>query len=228
MLPSPPESEAELRERAHSLAGLTFAQVAAHLGQTVPEDLRRAKGFPGRLLETALGASSGSRAEPDFPQFGVELKTLPVEENGRVCESTFVCRVALSEIGETEWENSWLKRKLARVLWIPIDGARHIPVGERRIGSPLFWTPDEEEQAWLKFDWEELAGLVGRGEVEAITGHIGRYLQIRPKAAHGRSRGRARDRDGARLEVMPRGFYLRAAFTERLLQKHFSLPPRRP
>ena len=192
-----PSSEPELLERARALSGRTLGAVSRQLGIEPPPDLRRAKGFAGQLLERVLGASAGSRAEPDFRTLGVELKTLPVDRAGRPCESTFVCTIALSAIGDVEWETSLVRDKLARVLWIPIEGERSIPPAERRIGAPLLWSPDVEEEEALRFDWEELAGIIGRGDVEAITGHLGRWLQIRPKArdSHARRRGRRSARD---------------------------------
>ena len=218
-----PATEAELVERAEALAGLSLGELAVRHGMVAPPDLRRAKGFSGQLLELALGATAASRAEPDFPHLGIELKSLPVDRHGRPCESTFVCTIELRQIGDLEWESSRVRKKLARVLWVPIQGQRDIPPGQRRIGTPLLWSPDDSDEAELRFDWEELAGLIGRGDVEAISGHMGRFLQVRPKAANSRARRPGVDANGARVASLPRGFYLRARFTERLLKKHYHL-----
>jgi DNA mismatch repair protein MutH len=218
----PPSSEAELLARADALAGQRLAELAAAHGHVVPVDLRRAKGWVGTLIEAALGASSASRDCPDFEALGIELKTLPIGDNGKPCESTFVCTVDLLEIGRTEWPASRLRRKIARVLWVPVEGERRIPVGARRVGTPLLWSPSPEEEAALRLDWEEIAGLIGRGELERITGHIGCHLQARPKAATGRSRRRSMDAEGRAVDALPRGFYLRARFTEGLLARHYA------
>jgi DNA mismatch repair protein MutH len=188
--------------------------------------LRRAKGFVGGLLERALGASAGSRALPDFPELGIELKTLPVDRAGAPVESTFVCTIPLTEIGQVEWADSRVRRKLSTVLWIPVEGERQIPVAERRIGQALLYRLTSEDEAVLRADWEELAGYIGRGHVEELTGHLGRYLQIRPKAAHSRARRVGFDADGAPFAALPRGFYLRPSFTGALLRRHFALPPK--
>jgi DNA mismatch repair protein MutH len=218
-----PSSEQELLERARALAGLPLGELAGRFGVEAPPDLRRAKGFAGRLLEQALGASAGSRGEPDFCKIGVELKTLPIDARGRPCESTFVCTIALTELAETEWEGSLVERKLARVLWIPIEGERALAPAARRIGEPLLWSPSAEERADLRFDWEELAGIIGKGDVESLTGHLGRWLQVRPKAADSRARRRGTDADGAFFATLPRGFYLRARFTARLVATNYRL-----
>jgi DNA mismatch repair protein MutH len=220
----PPASEAELLARARSISGASLAQLAAPLAAVVPADLRRAKGFTGQLIERTLGATAASRAEPDFPALGVELKTLPVDGRGRPVESTFVCSIPLTEIGQVEWESSRVRRKLARVLWVPVQGERRIPVGARRVGEPLLWSPDPEEEALLRFDWEELAGIIGRGGVESVTGRLGRCLQVRPKAANSRVRRQGFDEEGVPFAALPRGFYLRATFTAGILGKHYALP----
>ena len=220
----PPRDEAELVQRAASLAGLRLSELAARFEQAVPQDLRRAKGFVGSLVERALGATAGSRALPDFPELSIELKTLPVNRGGAPVESTFVCTIPLTEIGEVEWANSRVRRKLARVLWVPVEGEREIPVGERRLGQALLYRLTQEDEQLLRADWEELSGYIGRGHVEELTGHLGKVLQIRPKAAHSRARRLGVDADGAPFAALPRGFYLRPSFTHALLRRHFALP----
>ena len=152
---TPPRDERELLERAQALAGLRLAELSARFALTVPPDLRRAKGFVGGLIERALGATAGSRALPDFPELAIELKTLPVDRGGAPVESTFVCTIPLTEIGEVEWIDSRVRRKLAQVLWIPVDGERSIPIAERRIGQPRRIL-SETQQHWRR------AGRFGR------------------------------------------------------------------
>jgi len=219
----PPESEAELFVRAEALAGRPLAEIAAEAQAVVPPHLRGDKGWVGRLIERSLGATAGSRALPDFEALGIELKTLPVRGDGVPAESTFVCTIDLSRIGDVAWETSLVRKKLRRVLWIPIQGERHIPVAERRVGSPLIWSPTPEEETVLRFDWEELAGIIGRGDVESVTGHLGQCLQVRPKARDSRARRRGIDAEGVSFAALPRGFYLRAGFTGRLIQQHYAL-----
>ena len=91
----------------------------------------------------------------------------------------------------------------------------------RRIGTPILWSPSPDDEAALRFDWEELAGIIGRGDVESITGHLGRHLQVRPKAASSRSRRRGIDGEGTSFATLPRGFYLRATFTAKILAERF-------
>jgi DNA mismatch repair protein MutH len=218
----PPRDEAELVARARELAGRTIAEVAARAARRVPEDLRRAKGFVGNLLEDRLGATAGSRAEPDFPHLGVELKTLPVDAAGRPRESTWVCTLPLDGTLSTSWADSWVRRKLSRVLWVPIvgDGAP----ADRIVGSPILWSPSADEEALLRADWEELATIVALGELWDLTARHGCALQVRPKAANRRELSWALGEDGAWVRDVGRGFYLRPSFTRSILEARVRLP----
>src|SRR5205085_10386128 len=101
--------------------------IAARHGVVVPADLRLNKGWAGQLLETALGATAASRAEPDFPQLGIELKTVPIDRRGRPLESCFVASLDLAA-PDRRWETSPVRCKLARVAWVAVEAAADIPL----------------------------------------------------------------------------------------------------
>ena len=207
--------------RAKALAGITLAEVAAERDWRIPNTSRSGKGWAGQLLESALGASAASLPEPDFQLIGVELKTIPVDSHGRPRESTYVCSVPLDDTSSASWEDSNVRRKLARVLWIPLLCGDALPVGERRIGSPLLWTPCRQEEAVLRTDWEEFMELICIGRIDEISAHFGNCLQIRPKAASARSRRWALGSAGVPVRTLPRGFYLRTGFTSRILESGY-------
>lgn len=213
-----PACEDELMRRARALAGHTVAEVAAFAGRALPADPGRAKGFIGELVELSLGASAGSAPTPDFPELGVELKTIPIDAAGRPRESTFVCSIRMTDLASLEWEHSRVRRKLARVLFVPVEWRRELAFGARRFGRPRLWSPTPSELAALRADWEELIGRLARGDVERISAHLGQRLQVRPKAAHAGVRTVAADTDGAPVAALPRGFYLRASFTRELFR----------
>lgn len=219
---APPHSDSELLARAATLAGRPLSWLAAQLGTDVPADLRRDKGWAGQLLEAWLGASAGALPLPDFPELGIELKTLPVAPDGRPLESTYVCNVDLSP-DSGDWEASLVWRKLRQVLWVPIIGARGTPPGERRLGSVLLWRPSTGQTAILRRDWEELMELVAAGELDRVSARLGHYLQIRPKAVNASALTRATDNEGNPAWTLPRGFYLRSRFTLEILKEHYFL-----
>ena len=219
---SPPESEEQLLDRARQLAGLTLADLAAKFNLNVPKDARHAKGWIGQLAELTLGATASSLAEPDFQLIGIELKTLPLTASGKPKESTYVCTVPLTNLHEQNWETSWLKRKLQRVLWLPLEADKRIPLASRHIGNAILWSPSETEAIQLQQDWEELMELVCLGKLDQITSHMGRYLQIRPKGANAKSLTTTLDEEGNTIQTLPRGFYLRPEFTQQILQANYA------
>ncbi|MGF1751318.1 DNA mismatch repair endonuclease MutH [Vibrio cionasavignyae] len=217
-----PTSEAELLARARAIAGLTFGELAQEAKMHVPETLKRDKGWVGQLLEWHLGAKAGSKPTQDFPDIGIELKSIPISYSGTPLESTFVCVAPLVGVHGLTWERSHIRNKLSRVLWLPVEGEREIPVAERRVGSPLIWSPSAAEELMLKNDWEELMEHITLGQINQLTAHNGEILQIRPKAANSRVTTGAYGANGQPIKTLPRGFYLRAKFTAYILETYFS------
>lgn len=220
---SSPTSLAELQARSLALAGLTLGQIAAQLQLPVPANLQKDKGWVGQLLEQVLGASAGSKAEPDFPHLAVELKTLPVDKHGKPLESTYVCVAPLTGVAGLQWHESWVCRKLQQVLWVPILAERQIPLAERMVGTAFLWQPSMQQQLALQQDWEELMEKIVLGGINDIRGAQGKLLQLRPKAANSKALTAAVGAKGEPIRTLPRGFYLKASFTASLLQQQFKL-----
>lgn len=220
---SSPTSLAELQARSLALAGLTLGQIAAQLQLPVPANLQKDKGWVGQLLEQVLGASAGSKAEPDFPHLAVELKTLPVDRHGKPLESTYVCVAPLTGVAGLQWHESWVCRKLQQVLWVPILAERQIPLAERMVGTAFLWQPSMQQQLALQQDWEELMEKITLGGINDIRGAQGKLLQLRPKAANSKALTAAVGAKGEPIRTLPRGFYLKASFTASLLQQQFKL-----
>lgn len=205
-----PVDEPELLLRANALAGRSVHALALALSIELPTEPKRAKGFIGQLVELALGADPDAGERPDFVALGIELKTIPIGPHGNPSESTFCCSVSLDGADQERWENSRLRQRLRRVLFVPVDGA-HVPeIHARRFHRPVIWSPTLAQDAMLQDDWTQLIGRVGADL--PVSAHLGDVLQLRPKAANSRVRfttmGKARS---------PLAFYLRTKFTGALL-----------
>ena len=210
--------------RSYKLAGLTLSEIAAQHGLAVPRQLLHAKGWIGQLLEHCLGATAGSTAEPDFQVLGIELKTIPVNALGRPRESTYVCTVPINGDAESSWQTSWVRRKLAHVLWLPVETEAGTSIEQRRIGTAILWSPSAAENNCLQQDWEEHMEFIQLGRIHEISAHHGNCLQIRPKAANKHALSNTTNEDGESVQTLPRGFYLRPGFTHEILQRHYCLP----
>ena len=219
---SPPESEQELLSRVTALAGKNLSQLGGEIHWPVPENLKHDKGWIGQLIEVHLGASAGNLSAPDFQHLGIELKTIPLKQNKKAKETTFVCATPLINHMGLLWQDSCVYHKLSRVLWLPVEADPDIAIAERKVGTGFIWSPSAEQMQVLQQDWEEFMELISMGQVETITAHLGEYLQIRPKAANGSVLTTGIGSKGQKKQTLPRGFYLRTLFTNQILQEQFN------
>ena len=213
---TPPQTEAELLQRAQALAGQTLATLANTCQLTMPPNLRQEKGWVGQLLEKVLGATAGAKAKPDFELIDVELKTIPINTKHLPKESTFVCTVP--QRPALTWHESHVWQKLKRVLWLPVEADNTIPLAARRIGSPILWSPTAKQELILQQDWQELCEMLTLGQYDQLTAKHGTYLHCRPKAAHSRVLRQDINQQGEAQMIVPRGFYLRTSFTTEILR----------
>lgn len=132
-----------------------------------------------------------------------------------------MCTVSLHDADRAEWGAAWVRAKLARVLWVPVQSQSD---GARIIGESRLWSPSPEQDRVLAQDFEEILGRVGAGQIDAMTARVGRWLQLRPKAAHSRVRTASLGAEGEGVGTVPRGFYLRATFTGAILLDPKALP----
>jgi len=207
-----------LLKRARDLAGLPLSSLA-----TFATASAKTKGGIGELIERALGFMPSSSPEPDVPSLGIEIKTLPVEgATARVVESTWVCSASPDALKVETWSTSRARKKLARVLFVPVESARSGDVDKRRVGTAFLWSPTVDEEDVLRADWEDLADIVAHGLGFAVTARRGRALQLRPKARDASVRRIATDVAGDEYVDAPQGFYLRRSFTQRIVDDVFA------
>jgi DNA mismatch repair protein MutH len=219
-----PASIDELRDRARRLEGRRIEEIAHALAFPTSGDGVSTKGKSGAIIERALGATGGSTKEHDFPDLRVELKTIPIDDTGAPLESTYVCTLSLGDAESQEWETSWVRAKLACVLFVPLVESHGAPWTSRRVGPALLWMPTAEQEEVLRADFDDVVGLVGVGRIEELTAHRGRWLQVRPKARDGSVRTVAFGAENEAIETVPRGFYLRARFTRAILVDANAVP----
>jgi DNA mismatch repair protein MutH len=212
-----------LLAHARALVGVELGDLADALGLPVPVGRVRTKGWSGQVIEHELGVAVGGTRGPDFAALGIELKTVPVRgdqpETLEPLESTAVCQIDPVAIAGESWDSSYVRLKLARVLFVALavpDGARS--VGERQVAAVRLWSPNAAEEAALRADFELFVReYYRRGRAAEITGHLGAVLQVRPKGRDADDTRDAYDTPGRPTRVGKHGFYLRPAFVARLL-----------
>lgn len=214
-------TQQELLEKAQSLSGFTLGELAEKYQSELPSHLLREKGRIGQFFEYLLGATSGSLAQPDFVELGVELKTLPIDSSGRPLESTYVSVVPLKDLQGLHWHNSVVRHKLLKVLWIPILAERTIPIEQRQVAMPFIWQPTAQQESLLRKDFEDTIETVALGQIEQIDARFGEVMQVRPKAANAKALTEAIGPEGETIKTLPRGFYLRPSFTGEIIINTF-------
>ena len=218
-----PKSTDELLVLCESIAGHSLKELADLANIKMAKDLRTNKGWVGQLIEWHLGATAGSKPEQDFKHLGIELKTIPIDQYGKVLETTFVCSTPILNTTGLTWENSNICNKLSQVLWVPVQGERAIPLAKRIVGNGFLWSATEHQTHMLKSDWHELMEKIALGQIESISARDGEVLQLRPKAANGKALTDAYGQNGEIIKVRPRGFYLKKAFTQLIIDKQFKI-----
>ncbi len=220
---APPQTTLELLARCDNIAGHSLQELAEFAGIKMAKDLTTDKGWVGQLIEWHLGASAGNKPEQDFKHLGIELKTIPIDRLGKVLETTFVCSTPLLNTINLTWENSNICNKLSKVLWVPVQGERHIELSQRIVGNGFLWTANSEQTQLLKNDWNELMEKIALGEIELLSARDGQAVQLRPKAANGQCLTDAYGKNGKLIKVRPRGFYLKKNFTQSIINFQFNI-----
>lgn len=218
-----PQTEAQLLQYCENIAGYSLSELADITNIPVPKDLRKNKGWVGQLIEWHLGATAGSKPEQDFKHLGIELKTIPIDRQGKVLETTFVCSTPILQTTHLTWENSNIRNKLSKVLWLPVQGEREVPLSERIVGNGFLWTASAKQEQLMQQDWNELMEKIALGKIEQISARDGQVIQLRPKAANGSVVTDAYGEQGQLIKVRPRGFYLKKVFTQDIINQQFHL-----
>jgi DNA mismatch repair protein MutH len=217
--PLPERTLEALLAHARALVGVELGDLADGLGLPVPAGLVRTKGWSGQIIEHELGVAPGGARGPDFAALGVELKTVPVTAALAPLESTAVCQIDPVAIAAESWDESYVRAKLQRVLFIALEvpeGARS--VGERRVAAVRLWSPDAAEERLLRADFELFVrGFFRQGRSGEITGHLGAALQVRPKGRNADDTRDGYDARGNPARVGKCGFYLRPSFVAKIL-----------
>ena len=201
--------------------GVELGELADGLGLPVPAGLVRTKGWSGQIIEHELGVAPGGARGPDFAALGVELKTVPVTPELVPLESTAVCQIDPVAIAAESWEGSYVRAKLARVLFVALEvppGARS--VGERRVAAVRLWSPDADAGARCCAPTSSCscAGSSGAGARTTSRATSAPCCRSAPRAGTPPTRATATTPRATRRASGSRGFYLRPSFVAAILR----------
>lgn len=200
--PPPPLSRAEGLRRLDALVGVDLRPLADRYGITVFRDGRRNKGWAGQVVERYLGRSPNADKAADFGDWELKVVSVVPDARGapRVKESMAIAHCTAAELESTPFEDSHLLEKIGRLVVVarlagaPDDG--HSPV----LGAAPFDLDAPRLRDRVREDYDEIRWVVRAEGAYALTGHIGRLIQPRPRG------------DGSAW-----GFYARARFVAFML-----------
>lgn len=197
--------------------GYSIFEIASKLNLFLPRNIKN-KGYIGRIIEKFFGLNTGNKPMRDFNSIGIELKTIPInKKNGSVLEPTFVCNASLTGNNGIIWEKSYIRYKLQRILWIPIQRNSFLDLKKCIFGLPFLWTPSFKEEKKIKEDWEDIMSMIVLGQINELDSTYGEILQIKKKAKNSKSLTKGVGEYGQSIFTVPRGFYLRKIFTNSLI-----------
>lgn len=216
-----PKTEESLFLQAQLLSGRCLGELAVKAGMDIPCNLKYEKGWIGKLIEFWLGGACSSMSGPDFPNLGIELKTIPIK-NGNSSEPTFICNESLVKGLDMTWKNSYIYNKIRRILWMPIlYNRKNILLSKLTVGNYLLWSPNKEENHLLKSDWEELMDLVFLQNTTHSIPYYGEILQLIPNKSGTKKllTSASRNYSNPSFNISKR-FYFRKRFTSKIFKNH--------
>lgn len=188
-VPVPPLPRAEALRRLGELVGRDLRALAPLLGVTFERAGQRNKGWAGHVVERALGLPPDALQRPDFGDW--ELKVVPLHARA---DGVLVAKetMAITMFNETDLDTqdfaaSHLLAKLQRLV---VVSRLYLGPEEPRsvvLGAVPFDLTDERLRADIEADYEEIRWAARTQGLAALTAHIGRWVQPRPKGmGHGR------------------------------------------
>jgi len=191
--------------RLNELEGHDLRPLADDYGITVWREGRRNKGWAGQVVERYLGQAPNARQGADFGDW--ELKVVPLSRAAdgawRLKETMAITMLSAPHLEAQDFEESHLLEKILRTVVV----ARTYEGPEESRSLVLRSAPFDLDDPVLydevREDYEEVRWVVRDQGVFALTGHLGRWVQPRPKGAGHGSEGM--------------GFYARKALVARML-----------
>jgi DNA mismatch repair endonuclease MutH len=176
------------------------------------------KQYAARVARAAVGQRHPEKGIREFAELGIEVKIVRTDAAGMLYESMSFPAFRYRELIEEEWEDSDLLARLKRLLILPMVG----PKGQAAtdgcvLREPFFWSPDPEQLAGIRAEWEMYRDLIRDGRAANLpTSKQTRYIHVRPKAAN------RLDTDDAPVvgPVVRKCLWLNRSFIAELLRTH--------
>lgn len=177
----------------------------------------------GHLVEWFLGKPPNSSDEPDIPELGIEVKTIPLELRGKGIKSlgpkepTSLTMIDFARVAEQEWNQAYVRKKLQRILWVPYVH----DYDDKRLHSfrePFLWTPPEGDLPQYEEDYGIVRTTIREGRPHELSEQLSVVLAARRKGQKGSTT------TYLGVKASTRAWALKSAYTGTLLNRQQGLP----
>ncbi|RIY34978.1 MutH/Sau3AI family endonuclease [Psittacicella gerlachiana] len=216
-----PTSLGQLLTYCQQICGKSIEEISHKHNVEMIYSLHENRGWLGNLIEIALGATAGSKPTQDFINLGIELKTLAIATNGKAKSDIFISSLPINKFMLQNWQTSHVLYKLKKILFVPIEYNPDISLAQRRIGKAFLWSPNKEDLAIIKQDWETIMQIITQQDFNALKSNVGQILCVRTKALNTSQAVSIEDTDGFNLNLPPLSFYLRRSFINNIINSNF-------
>ncbi|MGH9896014.1 MAG: MutH/Sau3AI family endonuclease, partial [bacterium] len=212
-----------LLAQALTLEGVRAKEVAVEVDRTAFNATPKPVGRTGvgNLTQLYMGRKEDNRREPDFPELGIELKTLPMKALRRgnqrewtVKEPTSITMIDYREVDQEDWSVAYLRHKIDHILWVPYEhdyGDKR----ESRFRRAFLWKPDAADYPVFGIDYDVVRGYIQRDDAEHLSETLSQVLAARRKGSKGQMAEQPRG-----PPAKSRAWAFKAAYTRPILDKH--------
>jgi len=229
-LKSAQEIEYKLTEIFDIYVGMSLGEIAKKNNIKIKLTAKNAVPI---IFKNIIGLKSHKSKIKEFEQFGIQIKTVPVNKNNSFMpyEAMSFPAISLEEFSQEEnYYDSDLYNYLSRIFIIPIHrntrNAKSSPIEKRTLERPFFWSPSDIELDIIQKEWKNYQNEVKDGKAKVIEIKNGRettgltkskdteIIHMRPHASNNQ------DRDCYKgNSIVKQSFWLNTKFVQKIIQE---------
>ncbi len=209
------KTKASILRRAREIIGIPM-KIIDKTGR-----LLTGKGAIGAVIEESwFGLTPNSKAAPDFPEAGVELKVTPYLKKGEKirAKERLVCNIInyMAEYDKT-FRTSSFWHKCETMLLMSYEHRYDVPKGEYTIDEAVLFSFPEEDLAIIEHDWETIMNKVRAGNAHLISEGDTMYLAACTKGVNSSS---VRRQPFSDIPAKQRAYSLKASYMTHILNAY--------
>lgn len=209
------KTKASILRRAREIIGIPM-KIIDKTGR-----LLTGKGAIGAVIEESwFGLTPNSKAAPDFPEAGVELKVTPYLKKGEKirAKERLVCNIInyMTEYDKA-FRTSSFWHKCETMLLMSYEHRYDVPKGEYTIDEAVLFSFPEEDLAIIEHDWETIMNKVRAGNAHLISEGDTMYLAACTKGANSSS---VRRQPFSDIPAKQRAYSLKASYMTHILNAY--------